>query len=38
MIETYFSYTKIQILFPLVNGELEKMEQWFKANKLSLNI
>ena len=33
-----YSHNDIKTLFVTVNGELEKIEQWFKANKLSLNV
>ena len=31
-------HQNINTLFPTVNVKLEKIEQWFKPNKLSLNI
>ena len=33
----FYSHNNIKILFKNANGELEKISQWFKANKLSLN-
>ena len=33
----FYSHNNIKILFKNVNDELEKISQWFKANKLSLN-
>ena len=38
--DTYFFYSleNIKGLFHTVNSELEKISQWFKANKLSINI
>ena len=38
MIPICFTFTIIlKILFKNANDELEKLSQWFKANKLSLN-
>ena len=34
----FYSHQDINTLFSTVNVELEKIEQWFKANRLSLNI
>ena len=33
----FLSHQKINILFNKFNEELQKIENWFKANKLSLN-
>ena len=33
----FYSHNNIKILFKNANDELEKISQWFKANKLSLN-
>ena len=33
----FYSHNNIKILFKNANNELEKILQWFKANKLSLN-
>ena len=33
----FYSHNNIKILFKNANNELEKISQWFKANKLSLN-
>ena len=38
MIPTFFSHKKIKGFFHTVNSELEKTSQWFKDNKLSINI
>ena len=39
MIPTFFySHKNIKGLFYTLNSELEKISQWFKANKLSINI
>ena len=39
MIPTFFySHKNIKGLFSTVNSELEKISQWFQANKLSINI
>ena len=34
----FYSHEDINTLFSDVNEEIKKIEQWFKANKLSLNI
>ena len=34
----FYSNNYIEIIFSTVNMELEKTSEWFKANKLSLNI
>ena len=34
----FYSHQNINNLFSIVNSELECVNQWFKANKLSLNI
>ena len=34
----FYSNNHIEILFSTVNMELEKISEWFKANKSSLNI
>lgn len=34
----FYSHSNIKILFDTVNQELKYIEEWFKANKLSLNI
>ena len=34
----FYSHSEIKTLFETVNCELENINQWFKANKLSLNI
>ena len=34
----FYSINDIEALFSTVNMELEKNSEWFKANKLSLNI
>ena len=34
----FYSHKNIEGLFYTVNSELEKVSQWFKANKLSINI
>ena len=33
----FYSHNNIKILFKNANDKLEKISQWFKANKLSLN-
>ena len=33
----FYSHNHIKILFKNANDELEKISQWFKVNKLSLN-
>ena len=33
----FYSHNNIKILFKIANNEPEKISQWFKANKLSLN-
>ena len=33
----FYFHNYIKILFKNANDELEKLSQWFKANKLSLN-
>ena len=33
----FFSHSNIKILFETVNNELDKINQWFVSNKLSLN-
>ena len=33
----FYSHNNIKILFKNENDKLEKISQWFKANKLSLN-
>ena len=33
----FFEHTDLRILFYIVNDELNKLYEWFKANKLSLN-
>ena len=34
----FYSHKNIKGLFYTVNSELEKISQWFKTNKLSMNI
>ena len=34
----FYSHQNIKILFRTVNCELEKIYEWFRANKLSLNV
>ena len=34
----FYSYYQIKVLFETVNAELQKISQWFRANKLSLNV
>ena len=34
----FYSHENIKTLFNIVNNELNKLNEWFKANKLSLNI
>ena len=34
----FYSNNDIEIIFSTVNMELKKTSEWFKANKLSLNI
>ena len=34
----FYSNNYIETLFSTVNMELERIREWFKANKLSLNI
>ena len=34
----FYSHKNIKGLFYTVNSELEKISQWFKAKKLSINI
>ena len=34
----FFSHSNVKTLFKTVNEELVKIDEWFKANKLSLNI
>ena len=34
----FYSHLDIKILFEVVNKELRNIHEWFKANKLSLNI
>ena len=34
----FYSHHQIKILFETVNCELNKISQWFRANKLSLNV
>ena len=34
----FYSNPDINVLFQIVNLELSKLDQWFKANKLSLNV
>ena len=34
----FYSHENIKGLFYTVNSELEKIRQWFKANKLSIDI
>nr|XP_047146326.1 uncharacterized protein LOC124819147 [Hydra vulgaris] len=36
--QVFFSHTNISLLFNTVNQELENLNEWFKANKLSLNV
>ena len=36
--DLFFSNCNIPVLFATVNGELNKINQWFLANKLSLNV
>ena len=33
----FFNHSDVKILFDIMNTELESFNQWFKANKLSLN-
>ena len=33
----FFEHADLRILFYIVNDELNKLYEWFKANKLSLN-
>ena len=34
----FFEYKNINVLFSTVNQELNKINEWFQANKLSLNV
>ena len=34
----FYSHENIRTLFNIVNNELNKLNEWFKANKLSLNV
>ena len=34
----FYSHKNIKGLFYTVNSELEKISQWFKVNKLSINV
>ena len=34
----FYSYHQIKVLFETANAELQKISQWFRANKLSLNV
>ena len=34
----FYEYNDLKTLFSLVNQELQKINEWFKANKLSLNV
>ena len=34
----FYSHHQIKVLFETVNAELPKISQWFRANKLSLNV
>ena len=34
----FHSHANIKTLFKIVNNELNKLNGWFKANKLSLNV
>ena len=34
----FYSHKNINVLFNTVNKELEKIDEWFKSNKLSLNV
>ena len=34
----FYSNNDIETLFSAINMELEKISEWFKANKLSLNV
>ena len=34
----FYCHHQIKILFEAINCELEKINQWFKANTLSLNV
>ena len=34
----FYSHKNIKDLFYTINSELEKISQWFKTNKLSINI
>ena len=34
----FFSHKKLNNLFVTVNNELKNIHEWFKVNKLSLNI
>ena len=34
----FYSHHQIKVLFETVNAELQKISQWFRANKLSLNV
>ena len=34
----FYSHKNIRVLFKIVNEELVKIDEWFKANKLSLNL
>ena len=37
-INLFYSHQNISSLFMTVNNELDKIGEWFKANKLSLNV
>ena len=34
----FFSHKNLRTLFSKMNAELSKINKWFKANKLSLNV
>ena len=34
----FYEHKDLKTLFPLVNQELQKINEWFEANKLSLNV
>ena len=34
----FYEHNKLKTLFSLVNQELQKIKEWFEANKLSLNV
>ena len=34
----FFSHVNIKTLFNIVNNKLNKLNEWFKANKLPINV